>query len=150
MESADSASTETGTPTKRNDTINLSDHALVVVFEGVKVLEHGPYKGERVVRPAKIYIEGKQIGVLSSFRLTQNGDNPLPEVSFAFASGLKDEDIPTMSDRLKATLSGFVGLIRKNLPWATWSMPGASSPPPASVTVFDPGQVKPTTPVQKG
>lgn len=149
MESADSASTETGTLSKRNDTINLSDHALVVVFEGVKVLDEGPYKGQKVIRPAKVYIEGKQIGVLSSFQLTQNGDNPFPEVKFAFASGLKDEDIPKMSDRLRDSLSRFVDLIRKNLPWASWSMPGASSTA-SSITVFDPSQVKPTTPSQKG
>jgi hypothetical protein len=133
------------TPTK-SDTVTLNDHAMVITVGGVRDITEGPYKGAKTFSSTKVYVGGKQVGLLSSFRLSCTSNNPIPEVHFEFLSGLKETT--GLSTSLLGALAKYLEVIREKLPWASWASPGSSSPT-QEVTVFDPGQINPTTPESK-
>jgi hypothetical protein len=139
---------EVGKTPTRSDLIDLNDHELVIVLGGSKVVTDGPNKGLNTFSPAKIYMGGKQVGMLDSFHFSWTADNLLPEIRFSFWSKIKDEDIPKLPSSVKDALTRYLKLIQEKLPWATWTAPGSSSPT-QEMTVFDPGQINPTTPESK-
>jgi hypothetical protein len=131
-----------GKTSKRTDTIILNDHALVIVLGGSKSVSEGPNKGLKTFSPAKVYMDGKQVGMLDDFHFSSSSSSILPEIKFSFMS--KVEDDSKLPDSVRDILSRYARLIQDKLPWATWTMPGKSSTV-QEMTVFDPGQIKPTT-----
>jgi hypothetical protein len=130
---------ETGSLT-RTETIDPRDHALVIVIEGLRVAKSGPYTGQTVIGPTQVYVEGAHLGLLSSLEITLRSNQTTPEVKFQFASGVKSE---SATDTLLTAIDKYVNMVRKALPWASWSSPLGSSAT-EELFVFDPGQIKPT------
>jgi len=129
-ESATTGETKTGTA----ESLDLADHALVVVFGGVTTMKKGPFTGEKTVSPVKVYLYGKQIGLLSRFELSQSSNQPLPEVDFTFPD---EKVLERGSDSLRQSYEKYLTMVKEALPWATLN--GRKH----NVNVFDPGTVSP-------
>jgi len=111
---------------KKPKTIELREGTLTLVFEGLKVVPQGPYKGEKTIGAVKIYIGEEQIGLLQRFKMEAFANEPLPRLEFDFGE-LPPEAIK--ESPLKALYEKAVARIREFFPWSKWVSPVGSSPP---------------------
>lgn len=125
----------------KTNTIELKEGSLVVVFDGLKKVESGPYVGETTIGSFKVYLGTEQVGLIQHFRLEANANEPLPKIEFDFGSALPE---PSAQDpelevqeaavtRLREAYRRYVDRIRRFIPWAKWTSPVGSSPPPGGV-----------------
>jgi len=130
----------------KTNTIELKEGSLVVVFEGLKKVESGPYAGETTLGSFKVYLGTEQVGLLQSFRIEAHANEPLPKIEFDFGSALpepdaRDPELKTTQEeawgRLRDTYQRYVDSIRKFIPWAKWTSPVELSPPPEDGEVHE-------------
>lgn len=122
---------------QKTEPLDLSSHALVLAFEGPKIVKDGPYKGERCIGTTRVYLRGKLIGLLNKVEFSQSTTEPLPQVEFTFTTST------VLTPALSVTYKQYVDEIREAMPWATITSPIGNYGPDTNPTVFDPGTIKP-------
>lgn len=121
-------------PKAKPKTVELKEGTLVVVFEGLKKVTKGPYAGEDTVGSLKVFIGTEQVGLLQNFKLEANANDVLPHLEFNFGNSLPDPadaEQETVLDRLRKSYGLYLDRIKTAFPWAKWTSPIGSSPPPA-------------------
>lgn len=109
--------------------VELKEGTLVIVCEGLKKVEKGPFAGETTLGSLKVYLGTEQVGLLQSFKLEAHVNEALPHLEFNFGHALPEGEQPVL-DRLRASYERSIEKIRKFFPWSKWVSPIGSSPPP--------------------
>jgi len=100
--------------------VDLSEGTLTIVFEGLKTVPSGPYKGEKTIGSMKVYVGEEQVGLLQRFKVEAFANEPLPRLEFDFG-----EHEP---GKLRSVYEKTLTRIREFFPWARYVSPVGSSP----------------------
>jgi hypothetical protein len=112
---------------KKAKTIELREGTLTVVFEGLKTMTNGPYKGEKSVGSVRVFIGEEQVGALQRFKLEALANDPLPQLDLDFGDGKMFGEKP-IPPTLKTMYERTITRIREFFPWAKYVSPVGSSP----------------------
>lgn len=107
--------------------IELKEGTLVLVYEGLKLAQAGPYKGEKMVGSLKVYIGEEQVGALQHLKLEASANGALARLEFDFGDDKMFGEKP-IPPTLKTMYERTITRIREFFPWAKYVSPVGSSP----------------------